>query len=158
MKTRHLLYIILAALLCVGCHSKKPVYDETVLFPNHAWNRFNVVTFQPQISRTDVFYDIEVSVHYADGFEYSEIPINTVMKAPDGQVNVMRKVLGTRKADGSHEGSVYGDTWTVTKTVHAHRKFRKAGNYTIEVHHMTQYFDLRGIEGVSCVVKPSEKQ
>ena len=158
MKIKHLFAIAFAAACCAGCQSKKPVFDETVVFPDHAWNRINIVTFQPQINRTDVYYDVEIAVQYADGFEYSEIPLNIVLKSPDGQVNVARKTLGTRKADGSREGSVYGDTWTVRKTVFSHRRFREAGTYAMDVHHLTQYFDLRGIEGVGCIVKPSEKQ
>lgn len=158
MKIRKIVCVAFAALLCIGCHSKKPVFEETVNFSKHAWNRFNVLDFQPQLKGTDVYYDVEVTVHYADNFEYSEIPLNIVMKSPGGQVNVMRKVLGTRKADGSREGSVYGDTWSVSKTVFSHRQFKEAGTYSIQVHHRTQYFDLRGIEGVSCTIKPSEKQ
>lgn len=156
-KIQKFIWCVCTVLCCCSCQTNKPVFDETVCL-DHVWNRFNILTFQPQISRTDVYYDVEISIQYDDGFEYSEIPFNTVMKAPDGQVNVMRKVLGTRKADGGREGSVYGDTWTATKTVFAHRKFREAGTYTIEVQHLTQYFDLRGIEGVRCTVKPSEKQ
>ena len=150
--------LLLLVLLSCGCRPKQPILEETVSFPNHAWNRFNKVPFQVTVRNPETYYDILLRVSFMDGFQYDEIPVNTVLKGPDGQVNVMRKVLGTRNADGGYAGSVYGDVWTVEKAVHTHRKFGKEGVHTMEVEHLTQYFDLDGIVSVGCVIVPSKEQ
>lgn len=145
-------------LCCWGCQSRQPILEETVSFSNRAWNRFQKVTFWTTVRNPDTYYDIVLRVSFMDGFPYDEIPVNTVLKAPDGQVNVMRKVLGTRNGDGSYAGTVYGDVWTVEKTVHSHRKFGKEGAHLLEVEQLTQYYDLDGIVSVGCVIVPSKEQ
>lgn len=157
---KHILKIVLLLVVLVscGCRPKQPILEETVSFTNHAWNRFNKVPFKIAVRNPDTYYDILLRVSFIDGFPYDEIPVNTVLKSPDGQVNVMRKVLGTHNADGGYAGSVYGDVWTVEKAVHSHRKFGKEGEYTFEVEHLTQYYDLEGIVSVGCVVVPSKEQ
>ncbi|MBO4282563.1 MAG: hypothetical protein J5873_05160 [Bacteroidales bacterium] len=151
--------LILTAFLSAGfcsCRPGQPLMDETVSFPNHAWNRFRVLSFHPELPKEDGCYDVKVRIVVSDDFAFSEVPIHTVLKSPDGQVNVMRKVVGVRKADGSHEGTVFGDSWTVEKTIYSQRKFSQKGTYTFEVQQMTQYYDLNGIEAVSCVILPTK--
>lgn len=149
-------FVLLA--VCSGCQSRQPLLDETESFPNMAWNRFHKVVFQVDVQQPERYYDILLRVSFMDGFPYSEIPVNSVLKAPDGQVNVMRKVLGARNEDSSYAGTVFGDVWTVEKTLHSHRKFGKTGTHILEVEQLTQYYDLDGIVSVGCVIVPSKEQ
>lgn len=156
MRIKFFLFFAALAAGCFSCHSDRALMDETVSFPDHKWNRFRVLAFQPEFPKENEYYEVKVRIAVSDDYPYSEVPIHTVLTAPDGQVNVMRKVVGVRKADGSHEGTVFGDTWTVEKTIYPQRKFTRKGTYTFEVQQITSYYDLKGIEAVSCVILPTK--
>ncbi len=152
------LFLCLLLFLCVSCRNGKPVLDEQVSFSNGMWNRFRILEFHPQTTKADRYYDFVIKISVEDDFSYAEIPINTVLTAPDGQVNVMRKSIGILQADGQHYGTAYGDVWTVEKTIHSHKKLKEVGSYTFAVQQLTQYYELEGITAVSCQVLPSKKQ
>ncbi len=156
MKKTLLLFAALTLTFC-ACN-RKPIYDETVSFQERSWNRFRVLTFQPEVEKAGRYYDVVVKISYADGFEYDQIPFHAILTAPDGQRNIVRKNMKVRNAEGGYLGEAYGDVWTTGKVVFEHKQLKDPGVYTFTVQQMTQYYELPGVVAVNCVVKLSEKQ
>lgn len=155
---KKVLFVIAAVLLFTSCISNELIFDKTFYFEENVWNRFDIIEFNPHLKKTGKYYDIVLKISYENGFQYENLPINTVLKFPDGQVNVFRTVVGIKGADGSYQGSVFGDTWTVEKDIHTHKRLDKSGIYSLSVQQLTQYFNLEGLVSVQCIVRLSKNQ
>ena len=156
-KYNFFIFICLSLLLMVSCH-RKPLMEETYTLQEKSWNRFRVLTFKPELVKENCYYDIVLEISYMDGFAYDELPLHTILTAPDGQKNILSKKVRIRNKSGEYQGNVYGDTWTVKKVVFDHKQLKNKGIYTFDVQQMTQYYELPGIVSVKCVVLYSNKQ
>lgn len=148
---------ILFCLIFTSCSNKKAIYEQTVSFPNYQWNRFHIVEFSPEIKKQKKSYDFILSITYQEGYPYETLPINTVLKYPNGQKSIFKYVFLVRNEDG-YIGNIEGNNRSIEATIHSDKKLPEAGIYTFAVQQLTQYYDLQNIVSVSCKVVPSSSK
>ncbi len=152
---KHLICISIALLIGFSsCSSKKPIYEQTVNFPNYQWNRFNILEFSPEIKKTKKTYDFAVILTYQEGYPYETLPINTVLTYPNGQKNILRRVILIKNEQG-YLGNKEGKLRRIETIIHTGKKFSEVGKYTFTVQQLTQYYDLENIASIRCKVSPS---
>ena len=157
MKRTPIFFLLLFLIGMAGC-GRKPLLEDTCTFSERSWNRFRMVEFQPELTRENGYYDIIIRISYADGFDYDEIPVHTILTDPEGQKNILRKRVRIRNAAGAYQGTPYGDVWTVDKVVYEHKQLKNKGKYSFTLQQMTSHYELPGVLSVGCKVVPSKKQ
>lgn len=155
---KHIVYVsILLLLVSSSCSNKKPVYEQTMHFPDYQWNRFHIVEFNPEIKKLKKPYDMKLAITYTENYPYETIPVNTVLTYPNGQKNILRYVFLVKDKNG-FIGTVDGNKRSIEATIHSNKQLPETGIYTFTVQQLTQYYDLENIVSVHCMLIPSKKK
>lgn len=152
---KHLIYISIFLLIGFNsCNSKKPIYEQTVNFPDCQWNRFNILEFSPEIKNTKKTYDFMVVLTYEEGYPYETLPINTVLKYPNGQKSILRYTFKVKEKN-DYIGTINGNKRQIEAVIHSSKQVSEKGVYSFSVQQLTQYYDLEYISSIACKVCPS---
>ena len=141
-----------------GCSSKRDTTEIHVSFPNHIWNRFQIVDTVFHVSNIEKNYDISLQLSVTDGFKLDIVPVEVVLISPDGQENIVNKKFFVKDAEENHIGNAFGDTWTVELPIYSEKEFSQQGDYRITVQNRTQYFDLPKVESLVITVAPAKRK
>ncbi len=133
------------------------MYEQTIHFPDHQWNRFHIIEFMPEVKKVKKPYDIKLVLTYTEEYPYETIPVNTVLTYPNGQKNILRYVFLVKDKNG-FIGTVDGNKRSIQATIHSNKQLPEPGIYTFTVQQLTQYYDLENIVSVHCIVVPSKKK
>ncbi|HLN53875.1 MAG TPA: hypothetical protein VK212_09210 [Lentimicrobium sp.] len=151
MRTLFLLTITFA-LAFSGC-SKRNVYREFHEFDNYTWNRFDKVTFNVPIDKTDFTADIILTVRYLDQFPYGEIPLQVILKTPSGEERIIERTVKVKDEKGDFIGSVAGSYWDLDEVLWKSFYFNQQGNYTLEFENIIPYMGIPGIVDLGLTVR-----
>ena len=143
-------------LLVGGCSSQGDKTELKMNFPNATWNRFAVMDTAFTINNINKLYDVKVYISVADGFEHASIPIEMVITSPDGQENIINKIVVFKDKEGKHIGNVFGNTWTIEQLIYSGKEFYQEGRYGIFLQNRSQYYDLLGVESLTFTVVKSD--
>jgi len=157
-KVKTLLIGLVLVLFLGRCSSRGNETTIVVNFPNTVWNRFAPVDTVFAIENTKKLYDLKVELSVADGFAHSTIPIEIAITSPNGQENILNKIIVVKDKAGKHIGNVFGNTWTVELPIYQGKEFSKEGEYNIFIQNRSQYYDLIGVESLTFTVIPSRKK
>jgi gliding motility-associated lipoprotein GldH len=152
-----LLFAICVSLL-YSCSSKEDKTEIKIAFPNYKWNRFAPMDTTFVVSNINRTYDVSVGLSVLDGFEHSRVPVEIVITSPDGQENIINKVIVLKDENNKYTGAVYGDVWTVEQSIYSHKEFMEEGTYRVFIQNRTQYYDLFKTVSLSFIISPSKPQ
>lgn len=154
---KHLVYV--SILLCIvfsSCSNQKPVYEQTIQFPDFQWNRFHILEFKPEVKKVKKPFDFRIVITYTENYAYETIPVNTVLTYPNGQKNILRYVFPVKDKNG-FIGTKDGNKRSIEASIHSNKQLPEFGIYTFTVQQLTQYYDLENIVSVHFLLIPSKK-
>ena len=157
MKHSNVFWSVVLFSVTVLFHGCKPKPIELkVYFPNYTWNRFEPMEVTFEIDKINFVYEVTVNLGVVDGFELENVPIEMVITSPDGQENIINKVIPVKKG-GNYLGNAYGDIWTTELLIYPEKKFSRAGTYSVLIQNRTQYYELYKTESLFFIVRPVKR-
>ena len=154
MKKSFAISFILLLLLC-AC-DRSLVYEKHLDNDRITWNRFDVKTFQVDITDISSGYDFYVAFRHVTAFPLDFIDIQFNLYTPSGETRMLEKRIELKDAEGNWLGDGMGDLWDVSSLVREDFRFTQAGRCTVEISSNMSYADLPGLMQVGLIVKKSE--
>ena len=125
----------------------KTILDEEREFDGNMWNRFKPEAFEAQVSNTDNYYNIDLTVSVDTAlFRYNSLPLTVNIYSPNGEHRMFYSEVPL-KENGRWKGEM-DDYRTVSTHVRTFFSFNGKGRHRIEIGQATSQYDLEGIHSI----------
>ncbi len=123
-----------AALLLQSCDNIR-IYEEFREIDKYEWNKFDTLSFTPEIKDTNEAYNLIVKVRNGENYPYRNLYVFLTTTFPDGQLAVDTLEFQFYEENGTPLGKCSGDicnnTFLLSQRVH----FDQAGTYRFQFNH-----------------------
>ncbi len=152
------LCIILAVFFLFSC-GKKVLIDETKMFENGCWMRFEPAEFKVDIDDIDKNYNIAVTLRY-DTSKYTEksLPLVIDYFADSNELRNFSSSVRLIDKNGRRRGELIGEYCTVCDTIDRYRMYNKAGTYTYRIKQKTSRYELYGITSFGLKIEKAKME
>ena len=153
-----LVFILLSIVLSggYGCHKgeSRELYHK---FPDKAWHRFNVLSFEITIGNVEKPYDIYMFARVTSEFQYEKLGFNMVMNTPAGEERINEYQMEVKSKSGAFLGELRNDSCEGVIMLKKELNLSKPGVLKIEIENLTPRLITRGILGVGIRMVQSGK-
>ena len=150
-------YFIAAALLMISACSSKPVADETHMFNNNCWLRFEPEVFTADITDSDRPYIISLTLTYDTArFKASEMPLVVDFFADSNEMHNFTSRIRLRDKRGNLRGETIGQYCSVTDTIDSYRIFNRPATYTYRIKQGTSKYEIYGMSKLNMKVSKTK--
>ncbi|MEI6433212.1 MAG: gliding motility lipoprotein GldH [Bacteroidota bacterium] len=139
-----------------ACIREKPteLYHK---FPGNQWDRFNFLSFEIPIEKSNETYDILLLFSFTPEYPYETLFFNMDLKTPSGEERINEYQLKIKTKDGKFLGEVKGDSCQLSITLKRYLKITKPGILKIELENLIPRMTTQGISGVVISIMHSGK-
>jgi len=149
-----ILSFLAVLLLLTSCNPRK-IYEKHLDNDRITWNRFDVKTFNVDISDISSKYDFYVAIRYVSEIPLEYITIKFVLYTPSGERRTMEQKVLLKDKEGNLLGKGMGDLWDLDHLVRDNFEFTQPGICTVEISSTMPQSNLPGVMQVGLIVKKS---
>jgi gliding motility-associated lipoprotein GldH len=167
MKSRHineppgrmvvLLLFLSMVLFCVqGCRKSetKELYHK---FPDRTWARFNILSFEIPVEKTEKPFNVYLFVRFSKEFQYEYLEFNMNMITSAGEERTHVYKLDVRSKAGAFLGACKDDSCQGTILLKRELRLSKPGILKIEIENLTPRLITEGVLGAGIRMEQSGK-
>jgi gliding motility-associated lipoprotein GldH len=144
---KKILPLLLGTLLLASC-GKKTLIDDERTFNGDVWNRFTPEVFEFDVSNTENFYDIDLTVSIDTlKYRYDIVPVTVNLYSPNSERRMFYAEVPL-KLNGRWRGEVVDGRRTVSNHIRTFFSFNSVGKHRMEVGQATSQYDLEGIHSL----------
>ncbi|MBN2756637.1 MAG: gliding motility lipoprotein GldH [Bacteroidales bacterium] len=125
---------IIILLLLFSCDKNK-IFHEVYAFDNYQWEKSKILTFEPEITSTNLSYKFIFNIRYFTGFPYKYLHLNLNITNTDGQTFTKEISIQIISEDLKYLGEGMGDYWDIDYVFIDKQIINKTGKYKIEIQH-----------------------
>ena len=150
--------LLTTTILCLSC-GNKVLIDETKMFDNGCWMRFEPAEFKVDIDDIDDNYNIAVTLRY-DTSIYTEksLPLVVDYFADSNELRNFSSRVRLIDKKGHRRGELLGEYCTVSDTIDRYRMYNKAGTYTYRIKQKTPRYELYGITSFGLKIEKAKME
>ena len=148
------LFLLLAvAMLCVSC-GRKVLLDETHIFDNDTWYRFEPEKYKVQVNNTEKGYVITATLKYDTARLSGDVlPLLLDFYIDSTELHNFTPQIRLFDKKGMRRGATIGQYCTVTDTLDRYRIYNKTGNYTYSIKHRTSKYEINGVTSLGLKIE-----
>ena len=152
---RKILIAVLGVLLFCSC-GKKNIIDEERTFGKGVWNHFSPEVFEVNVSKTEDYYNIDMTATVDTSvFRYQILPLTVNIYSPNGERRMFYASIPT-KENGRWKGEIKDGKRVITSRVRTFFSFNSTGTHRMEIAQATSQYDLEGIDSFRLTIENTE--
>jgi gliding motility-associated lipoprotein GldH len=149
---KHLPLLLLILVGFSSCESDK-IYEKHIDNERITWNRFDVKTFQFDITDISSTYDFYIVIRHHTEVPLKSITVQFVLYTPSGKERIMEHEIMIRDQEGKPLGDGMGDLWDLQYPAWQGFRFTAPGTCKVEISSAMPQVDLPGILQVGLIVR-----
>jgi len=133
---KRLLILPFIALVIISCNENRVYESHIDPSGNLEWKKDQIVEFEVEINDNSIKYNEIVALRYAQGYMFTNLPVEITRIAPDGSEQVTQHNFQVRKEDGTRNGEPAYDIWDLEEVLHENMTFAQTGVYHYKIRHL----------------------
>ena len=146
MKSKNYLFALFIVLLC-SCNDPFITTDFYGFYTDYRWQKSDVKIFKFKIEDETKPHDLQFRFRHMYDYQFAEVPINFVIKSPDGKKEAINIQLPIRSLTGENYGDCDMDICDNFYVIKSNTKFKK-GTYEVIVSHTFPWPYLPNMIGI----------
>ena len=139
--------LLLATAMLAACSNKNLVDDERT-FAGDRWNRFKPEMFDVDVTNTENFYNIDLTVSIdTTVYRYETVPVTVNLYSPNSERRMFYAEVPL-KHNGRWRGEVVDGRRVASHHIRTFFSFNSLGQHRMEVGQATSQYDLEGIHAL----------
>jgi gliding motility-associated lipoprotein GldH len=138
MNQKIALLLLVASMFTLASCDTIDLYEKTVAIPKHQWSSSFRPEFTFEIKDTSVPYQVYIILRHTDRYNYNNIWVNLVTKAPADTIQKVQYELPLASKEKGWLGSAMDDIYEHRVAITPQNQklyFRKPGVYTFTLEH-----------------------
>lgn len=134
----------LLILLLPSCSGDK-AFIVTHEFPGANWHRFDKLSFDIPVKKTETDYTVHAIIRHYGSFEPGRIPLHCIMTFPSGEERIWEQTIQVRDAEGNFTGTETSGIYELKVVLRSRISFRDSGTANLSIEQIIPKFDSPGI-------------
>jgi len=151
---RKTIFFVLLAFVMTSCNKNK-VFEKYHDFADNKWGKSDVVTFEVNIDKVDIEYDILIAIRHTPAYAFANVIIGLTIETPAGEKRMMQHSLIIRSADGKFLGDGLGDIYDISVPVYKNMLFKYPGKYKFTIENRMHLVEMPDLMSVGLIIKKS---
>ena len=141
-------------LLTLSACGKKTIIDDERTFGRDVWNRFTPEVFEFNVSNTEDYYNIDLTVTVDTTlYRYGSLPLTVNLYSPNSERRMFYAEVPLKENDRWRGEMAEGNYRTVSHHIRTFFSFNAKGDHRMEIGQGTSQYDLEGIHSVQLTVE-----
>lgn len=133
--------LILLMLSCAGDQEFRITHE----FPDANWHRFDKLSFNIPVNKTESEYTLYAIIRHLGSFEPGRIPIHCIMTFPSGEERIWEQTIQVRDLEGNFRGIEKSGVYELEVVLRSRISFREPGTATLSIEQIIPKYDTPGI-------------
>ena len=142
----------LLAVSMIACNENRIYESHIDPSGNLEWKKDQLVEFEVEIVDNTLHYNEIVALRYAQGYMYTNLPVEIKRIGPDGKEEVFQHNFNVRNTDGKRNGEPAGDIWDLEEMLHENMQFPQKGTYHYSIRHLHERDLLHFVMEVGIII------
>ena len=152
-KIFYLMGFFILMLSFAGC-GKKDVTELYHRFPDKAWARFNLLSFEIPVEQPKSV-NVFLFARFDKGFQPDSLSFNMIMNTPSGEERIKEYTMNVKSATGQFEIDCTNDSCQGEILLKKELNLSKPGILKIEIENLMPRLATEGLLGVGIRLEPS---
>ena len=132
-KKNLLLFTLIALFFFSACNENRIFKEYQSDFAKNRWSKDNQLVFKPEITDTDLSYNIYVSLRHVYGFQIKNVKFTAEIESPSGEKTSQKTVMQIIDDNAEYLSDCAGDYCDIDALIFDNYTFKEKGIYTVRL-------------------------
>jgi len=150
-------YILLLFTLwqLAACNNKQAIEVDHV-FPENAWNRFDLIDLEAFIDNIDASYDLYLHIKHDSTYPFDSLYINIAMYLSSGEIRVNEYTFDIKDENGDFLSQLTDGKGDLSFLLREDFYFSEAGIFRVEIECLIPRVEIKGIQNIGIILKETK--